>query len=134
MERLQSKVASVVTPQFRYQPNPRLRRPVPENKRASASRLRDHMARPKHRATQAGTYFISAATWQRRSLFHIHDWAATVEERIVHYRDQGAYRLHRYAVMPDHIHVLLTPGEVLSLGCRSERRSRFRTAGGKAAV
>jgi REP element-mobilizing transposase RayT len=28
---------------------------------------------------------------------------------------KGAYRLHRYVVMPDHIHVLLTPGEVISL-------------------
>jgi REP element-mobilizing transposase RayT len=72
------------------------------------------MARPEHRATQAGTYFISTTTWQRRSLFHIPDWAAVVEDKIVQDRDQGAYRLHRYVVMPDHIHVLLTPGEVLS--------------------
>jgi putative transposase len=73
------------------------------------------MARPKHRHTQAGTYFISTTTWQRRSLFHKPGWAAVVEEKIVYYRDQGSYRLHRYVVMPDHIHVLLTPSEVISL-------------------
>jgi REP element-mobilizing transposase RayT len=106
---------SRVTPQFRYRPSPRLRRPAPGNERASASRLRDRMARPKHRATQAGTYFISTTTSQRRSLFHLPDWAAVVEDKIVQDRDQGAYRLHRYVVVPDHIHVLLTPGEVISL-------------------
>jgi putative transposase len=73
------------------------------------------MARPKRRQTQAGTYFITTNTWQRRSLFHKQHWAAVVEEKIVHYRDQGAYCLHRYVVMPDHIHVLLTPAEAVSL-------------------
>jgi putative transposase len=73
------------------------------------------MARPKHRQTHAGTYFITTGTWQRRSLFHKHEWAAVVEEKIFHYRDQGAYQLHRYVVMPDHIHVLLTPGRDVSL-------------------
>jgi putative transposase len=73
------------------------------------------MARPKHRAMPAGTYFITAGTSERRSLFHKPDWATVVEEKIVHYRDQGSYQLHRYVIMPDHIHALITPGDVISL-------------------
>jgi hypothetical protein len=42
---------------------------------------------PKRRATQAGTYFISTTTSQRRSLFHLPDWAAVVEDKIVQDRD-----------------------------------------------
>jgi hypothetical protein len=52
------------------------------------------MARPKHRERQAGTYFVTAGTWQRRSLFHKHDWAAVVEEKIVHYLNRVLLALH----------------------------------------
>lgn len=35
--------------------------------------------------------------------------------RIVAYRDRGAYLLHEFAVMPDHLHLLLTPGGTTTL-------------------
>jgi putative transposase len=28
---------------------------------------------------------------------------------LFHYRDQGRYKLHGFAIMPEHLHVLLTP-------------------------
>jgi REP-associated tyrosine transposase len=34
---------------------------------------------------------------------------------ILHYRDQGAYLLHEFVVMPNHLHLLLTPGEEVTL-------------------
>jgi putative transposase len=33
-----------------------------------------------------------------------------VEAKIFEYRGQGAYSVHSYVVMPDHLHVVLTPG------------------------
>jgi putative transposase len=34
---------------------------------------------------------------------------------MLHYRDQGNYLLHSFALMPDHLHVILTPGANVSL-------------------
>jgi putative transposase len=73
------------------------------------------MARPKHRTQPGATYFVTTDTWQRRGLFRNAPVAALVEDAIVHYREQGAYLLHRCVIMPDHVHVLVTPGEATSL-------------------
>lgn len=32
-------------------------------------------------------------------------------ETLLHYRDQGACRVHHFVVMPDHLHALITPAE-----------------------
>jgi len=36
-------------------------------------------------------------------------------ETLLRYRDQGAYLLHAFVLMPDHFHVLLTPSTGLTL-------------------
>jgi putative transposase len=36
-------------------------------------------------------------------------------ETILSYRDSGAYLLHEFVIMPDHLHLLLTPGSEASL-------------------
>jgi len=51
---------------------------------------------------------ITSATWGRRSLFQRDLWAKLLIDTLYHYRG-SAYRLHEFVVMPDHIHVLLTP-------------------------
>lgn len=33
-------------------------------------------------------------------------------ETLQHYRREGRYRLHAFVVMPDHVHLLLTPCEI----------------------
>jgi putative transposase len=38
------------------------------------------------------------------------DVAVIVEQTIFKYRDAGHYLVHSYVVMPNHIHVILTPG------------------------
>lgn len=73
------------------------------------------MARPKHRTQAGATYFVTTDTWQRRALFRTAENASLVESAIFHYRDQGNYLVHRYVVMPDHIHLIVTPGEATSL-------------------
>ena len=60
-------------------------------------------------ATNAGhTYMITSQTWGRRELFSKERWARLLIDTIYHYRGT-AYLLHAFVVMPDHIHVLLTP-------------------------
>ncbi len=51
---------------------------------------------------------ITSPTWGRRSLFQREPWAKLFIETLYHYRG-SAYQLHEFVVMPDHIHVLLTP-------------------------
>jgi REP-associated tyrosine transposase len=60
-------------------------------------------------ATNTGhTYMITSGTWSRRSLFQRECWAKLLIDTLYHYRGT-AYFLHEFVVMPDHIHILLTP-------------------------
>lgn len=60
-------------------------------------------------ATSNGqTYMITSSTWGRRTLFSREVWAKLLIDTLFHYRGT-AYLLHEFVVMPDHIHVLLTP-------------------------
>jgi len=38
-----------------------------------------------------------------------------VEDAIFHYRDRGNYLVHRHVVMPDHLHLIVTPGDSTTL-------------------
>lgn len=55
------------------------------------------------------TYAITTVTWQRRTLFQTTENAQLLLDTLVHYRTQGRYQLHAFAIMPEHLHVLLTP-------------------------
>ncbi|HEX8811548.1 MAG TPA: transposase [Terracidiphilus sp.] len=55
------------------------------------------------------TYAITTVTYQRRALFVRIVNADLLLETLFHYRDQGRYLLHGFVIMPEHIHVLLTP-------------------------
>jgi putative transposase len=59
-----------------------------------------------------GTYFISATTWERRSLFQTERTATLFIETLYVYRSRSAYELHEFVVMPNHFHVILTPTDV----------------------
>jgi len=62
------------------------------------------------RTAKSGTYFITTATHNRRRLFQVERNAELLLETIDHYRD--SYLLHAYVVMPDHVHLLITPIEI----------------------
>jgi putative transposase len=66
--------------------------------------------RPKreHATENQQTYMITTSTWGRRALFQKEHWAALLIDILYHYRG-SAYLLHEFVIMPDHIHVLLTP-------------------------
>ncbi len=51
---------------------------------------------------------ITTSTWERRDLFRNERWANLLIDTIYHYRG-SAYLLHEFVIMPDHLHVLLTP-------------------------
>ena len=55
------------------------------------------------------TYALTTSTYQRRSLFVVTKHAELLVKTLFHYRDQGRFQLHGFAVMPEHLHVLLTP-------------------------
>jgi putative transposase len=51
---------------------------------------------------------VTTETWQRRALFRNERWAMLLIDTIYHYRGT-AYLLHEFVIMPDHIHLLITP-------------------------
>lgn len=55
------------------------------------------------------TYSLTSVTYQRRSLFVRTANAELLLQTLFHYRNQGRYWLHGFAIMPEHPHVLLTP-------------------------
>ena len=60
------------------------------------------------RTASHGTFFITAITYNRRRLFQVPRNAELFVETLQYYRAQGAYKLHAFVVMPDHVHLLLT--------------------------
>jgi putative transposase len=54
-------------------------------------------------------YFVTTIIDGRRPLFRSPDVAQIVVETLSHYGDRGDYILHAFVVMPDHVHLLMTP-------------------------
>jgi putative transposase len=61
------------------------------------------------------TYFVTAVTAQRRSLFQVTDNAELLQRTILEYRSQGRFLLHAFVIMPEHFHALITPAPEVSL-------------------
>jgi putative transposase len=61
-----------------------------------------------HATSNGQTYLVTSSTWGRRALFSRDVWANLLIDTLYHYRG-SAYLLHEFVIMPDHLHVLLTP-------------------------
>jgi putative transposase len=61
------------------------------------------------------TFFITTVTWQRTPLFRHSQPAELMMDVLKHYREQKKYFLHEFVIMPDHLHLLLTPAPEISL-------------------
>jgi len=61
------------------------------------------------------TFFITTVTWQRTPLFRHTQPAELMMDVLAHYRAQKKYVLHEFVIMPDHLHLLLTPAPEISL-------------------
>lgn len=64
------------------------------------------------RSSRPGTYFITSRTFSSRRLFQVTANANLFLETLQHYRHAGHFKLHAFVVMPDHVHLLLTPVDV----------------------
>ncbi len=73
------------------------------------------MSTPRHRTAAGCSYFVSTKCWQGRHVFQVPEIAEILVGTMIHYRDQDAYLLHEFVVMPDHLHLLLTPSATTSL-------------------
>ena len=69
------------------------------------------MAKIARRVRQAGVYFVTTDTWERHAIFINTVLAGIVVDQIVSCRDRGYYKLHAFVLMPEHLHVLLTPSD-----------------------
>jgi putative transposase len=71
------------------------------------------MSTPPHRTALRSSYFVTTKCAQSRAIFQVIEIAEIVVDTLLHYRDQGAYLLHEFVVMPDHLHLVVTPASSL---------------------
>src|SRR6266568_758624 len=62
--------------------------------------------------TNEYAYFVSAQTERRKPFFRHERWARLMLATLTHYGEAN-FVLHAYVVMPDHLHVLITPSETV---------------------
>jgi putative transposase len=68
-----------------------------------------------HAPQEMRTYSVTAVTANRRRLFQVEATAHLMMDTIQGYRSKGNYELYAFVVMPDHIHLLLTPAPDIPL-------------------
>jgi putative transposase len=61
------------------------------------------------------TFLLTAVTAQRRRLFQVTATAELFTALLQDDRAKGRYALHGFVIMPDHVHLLLTPAPDVSL-------------------
>ena len=61
------------------------------------------------------TFFVTSVTAQRSSMFRREGASGLLVDVLLHYRRQGDYLLHDFVIMPDHLHILITPAHEISL-------------------
>jgi putative transposase len=61
------------------------------------------------------TYFITTVTASRRRLFQVHRNAELLIDTLQDQRSSQRLALHAFVVMPDHVHLMLTPAPEVSL-------------------
>jgi putative transposase len=59
---------------------------------------------------QSNTYAISISTFLQHRHFQKQANADLFLKTLLRYREQGKFQLHAFAIMPDHVHLLITPG------------------------
>ena len=62
--------------------------------------------------TSEYAYFVSTQTEDRKPFFRHERWARLILATLDHYNGNG-YKLHAYVVMPDHLHLLITPFDAI---------------------
>lgn len=86
--------------------------------------------KPTRLISPPGTYFVTSTTFQRRRFFVVESYARLFLKTLYSYRRQGRFKLHAFVVMPDHVHLLITPAADITL----ERAMQFIKGGYSHAV
>lgn len=70
--------------------------------------------RPRREEIRKNTYayFVSTQTEDRKPFFRHERWARLMTATLEHYA-QTEYELHAYVIMPDHLHLLITPSNTI---------------------
>ena len=67
--------------------------------------------KPPRKISPASTYFVTFSTWQRTRLFVVEAYAKLFLKTVYGYNRQGLFQLHAFVLMPEHVHLLLTPAQ-----------------------
>jgi putative transposase len=73
------------------------------------------MGRLAHNTKPGWTYFVTTNSFQSTFLFQVQQTAEIIISKILEYRDRKTYLLHDFVLMPNHLHLILTPAPVVSL-------------------
>lgn len=73
------------------------------------------LPRMKRAPQEIRTYFVTAVTAGRRSLFQVTSHAELFIDTLQSYHQQRKFELYSFVVMPDHVHLLLTPAPEIPL-------------------
>lgn len=73
------------------------------------------MTIPPRGRTGHGVYFITSSTYMKMPLLQSERSARLFLDVLLGYRERGKFLLHEFVVMPNHIHLLLTPSAGLTL-------------------
>jgi putative transposase len=71
--------------------------------------------KPSRSISPPGTYFVTFSTFQRRRLFVAENYAKLFLKTLYSHNRDGAFLLHAFVVMPEHVHLLITPASDKSL-------------------
>ncbi|HXZ80048.1 MAG TPA: transposase [Terriglobales bacterium] len=71
--------------------------------------------------TSESTYFLTASTYCKQQLLQSERSALLLIDVLYHYREESKYLLHEFVIMPDHFHLLITPGSRVTI----ERAMQF---------
>ena len=58
---------------------------------------------------------MTFSAWQRRRLFIVESYARLFLKTLYGYRRLGRFELHAFVLMPEHVHLLLTPAPGITL-------------------
>lgn len=67
------------------------------------------MGRLTHRTGPGWTYFVATKSWENTFWFQATKAAQIVVGKMLEYRASGNYLLHDFVLMPNHLHLILTP-------------------------
>ena len=73
------------------------------------------MTIPHRGRTNASTYFVTAGTFCKRNTLQTDRMADLFCDTLFRYRSEGKYALHAFVVMPNHVHLLITVPEGMTL-------------------